>query len=110
PALSQVPQVATNVSREQVGLKLTVTPHISEGDSVRLEIDESTEEVASNGELGPTTSTRAEKTQVIAKDRETVVLGGIMQDHTIETVSKVPVLGDLPIIGHLFRETTKNQV
>jgi general secretion pathway protein D len=46
---------------------------------------------------------------VVAKDQETVVIGGIMQDRTIESVSKVPILGDVPLLGHLFRETTKRK-
>ena len=54
--------------------------------------------------LGPTTSKRSAKTTVVAKDQETVVIGGIMQDRTIESVSKVPILGDIPLLGHLFRE------
>jgi len=60
--------------------------------------------------LGPTTSKRTAKTTVVAKDQETVVIGGIMQERTIESVGKVPVLGDIPILGYLFRETTHHKI
>ncbi|MCY1015385.1 type II secretion system secretin GspD [Pyxidicoccus sp. MSG2] len=98
------------ITRQNVELKLTVKPQINESDYIRLVISEQTEEIASSDPvLGPTTSRRSAKTTVIAKDQETVVLGGIMQDRTLESVSKVPVLGDIPIIGHLFRETTRKK-
>lgn len=98
------------ITRQNVELKLTVKPQINESDYIRLVISEQTEEIASSDPvLGPTTSRRSAKTTVIAKDQETVVLGGIMQDRTLESTSKVPVLGDIPIIGHLFRETSRKK-
>jgi general secretion pathway protein D len=70
-------------------------------------INESTEEIASTDPvLGPTTSKRTAKTTVVAKDQETVVIGGIIQERTIESIGKVPILGDLPLLGQLFRETS----
>ncbi len=99
------------IQRQNVELKLTVKPHINKSDEIRMVINESTEEIASQDPvLGPTTSKRSAKTTVVAKDQETVVLGGIMQDRTIESVSKVPVLGDIPILGHLFRDQTRKKV
>ncbi len=100
-----------NIQREKVELKLTVKPHIGDGDQIRLEIDQQSEEIASGtvGTLGPTTSTRGQKTSVVARDAETLVLGGIMQDREIDSVTKVPGLGDIPILGHLFRSTTKKK-
>jgi general secretion pathway protein D len=93
-----------------VELKLTVKPQINESDFIRLTITEQTEEIASTDPvLGPTTSKRSAKTTVVAKDQETVVIGGIMQDRTIESVSKVPILGDVPLLGHLFRDTTRKK-
>lgn len=98
-----------NVTREKVELKLTVKPHIGEGDNIRLEINQSAEEVAGENKLGPITSTRSQKTQVVARDEETVVLGGIMQDREIESVSKTPFLGDIPLLGALFRWSSKKK-
>lgn len=98
------------ITRQNVELKLTVKPQINESDYIRLVITEQTEEIASSDPvLGPTTSKRTAKTTVVAKDQETVVIGGIMQDRTIESVSKVPVLGDIPLVGHLFRDTTRRK-
>ncbi|MDY7225438.1 type II secretion system secretin GspD [Hyalangium rubrum] len=98
------------ITRQNVELKLTVKPQINESDFIRLVITEQTEEIASSDPvLGPTTSKRSAKTTVVAKDQETVVIGGIMQDRTIESVAKVPVLGDIPIVGHLFRETSRKK-
>lgn len=96
-----------SVTRERVELKLSVKPHIGDGEDIRLEINQQAEEVSGKNDLGPITSTRGQKATVIARNEETVVLGGIMQDREIDDVSKVPVLGDLPIIGGLFRRTGK---
>lgn len=94
------------ITRQNVELKLTIKPQINESDFIRMAITEQTEEIASTDPvLGPTTSKRSAKTTVVAKDQETVVIGGIMQERTLESVSKVPILGDVPLLGHLFRQT-----
>jgi general secretion pathway protein D len=99
------------INRQNVELKLTVKPQINESDYIRLTINEQTEEIASTDPvLGPTTSKRQAKTTVVARDQETVVIGGIMQDRTIQGVNKVPLLGDIPLIGHLFREENNRKV
>jgi general secretion pathway protein D len=97
------------IQRQNVELRLRIKPQINESDYVRLEVDEQTEEIASvDKQLGPTTSKRSAKTTVVAKDQETVVLGGLIQERTIRDVKKVPVLGSLPVLGWLFRnESTK---
>jgi general secretion pathway protein D len=93
-----------------VELKLTIKPQINESDYIRMAITEQTEEIASTDPvLGPTTSKRSAKTTVVAKDQETVVIGGIMQERTLESVSKVPILGDVPLLGHLFRSTNQRK-
>jgi general secretion pathway protein D len=99
------------IQRQPVELKLHIKPQINQGDYVRLEVDEQTEEIASvDKTLGPTTSKRSAKTTVIAKDQETVVIGGLIQERVTRGVSKVPVLGSLPILGWLFRnESTRKQ-
>jgi general secretion pathway protein D len=97
------------IQRQNVELRLRIKPQINESDYVRLEVDEQTEEIASvDKQLGPTTSKRTAKTTVVAKDQETVVLGGLIQERTIRDVKKVPVLGSMPVVGWLFRsEQTK---
>src|SRR5205807_475490 len=77
----------------------------------RMVIDEQTEEIASQDPvLGPTTSKRSAKTTIVVKDQQTVVIGGLIQEHNIESVNKVPILGDIPIVGHLFREETRHKI
>ncbi len=99
------------IQRQNVELKLKIKPQINEGDYIRMTIDESTEEIASTDPvLGPTTSKRSAKTVIVAKDQETVVIGGLMQDRVIKSDNKTPLLGDIPVIGWLFRyDTTKKQ-
>ncbi|WP_338867445.1 type II secretion system secretin GspD [Myxococcus stipitatus] len=109
-ALGGLGSLYAPIQRQNVELKLTVKPQINDSDYIRMAITEQTEEIASNNPvLGPTTSKRSAKTTVIAKDQETVVLGGIMQDRTIESVNKIPVLGDIPLIGNLFRDTSRTK-
>lgn len=98
------------ISREKVELKLIVKPHIGAGEDIRMEINQTAEELAgTSSAAGPITSTRSQKTTVVAKNEETIVLGGIMQDREIDSVSKVPILGDIPLLGQLFRSTKKSK-
>lgn len=100
-----------SIQRQNVDLKLSVKPQINESDFVRLVITEQIEEIASQDPvLGPTTSKRSAKTTVVAKDQQTVVIGGIMQDRVVESVSKTPILGDIPLLGNLFRQQSKRKV
>ena len=99
------------INRQNVELKLNIKPQINASDYIRMVINESTEEIASTDPvLGPTTSKRTAKTTVVAKDQETVVIGGIMQERTIESVGKVPILGDIPLLGYLFRDTSRHKI
>lgn len=93
--------------RQDVGNKIKVTPHINESNQVRLEIDqESSSPGASSGDLGAVTiNKRTANTTLVVADQQTVVLGGLMQDAYTTQRTKVPVLGDLPILGALFRST-----
>ncbi|HET6922191.1 MAG TPA: type II secretion system secretin GspD, partial [Anaeromyxobacteraceae bacterium] len=98
------------IQRQNVDLKLKIKPQIHEGDMVRLELEEQAEEiVARDPILGPTTAKRSVKTKIVAKDQSTVVIGGLIQDRTVTSVSKVPLLGDIPIIGWLFRDTVTSK-
>ncbi len=100
-----------SIQRQNVDLKLTVKPQINESDYIRLVINQQTEEIASSDPvLGPTTSKRTAKTTVVAKDQETVVIGGIMQERIVESVSKTPILGDIPLLGNLFRQQQRRKV
>ena len=76
---------------------------------MRLKIDQQIEDFAGMDEITqtPKTSTRNIKTVVVVDDQETVVLGGLMKDNTSESESKIPILGDLPLIGWLFKQHSK---
>ncbi len=94
------------VNREDVGIKLQVTPHINEGDSMVLDIEQEISSVIGNTQNspnGPTTSKREIKTQILAGDGQTVVLGGLIEDQVNKGDQRVPVLGSIPVLGHLFR-------
>jgi len=94
------------IQRQNVELRLRIKPQITEGDNIRLQIDEQTEEIASNNPtLGPTTAKRAIKTNISVKDQSTIVIGGLIQDRVIQAVQKTPLLGDIPVLGWLFRDT-----
>lgn len=106
-------QVFNTIERKTVGTKLVVTPQINEGDSVLLNIEQEVSSVANKpaegtATLGPTFDTRTIKNAVLVKSGETVVLGGLMDEKTSETVSKVPLLGDIPVLGYLFRSTNNS--
>jgi general secretion pathway protein D len=95
------------IQRVNVDLRLKIKPQIHEGDMVRLELDEQAEEIVSKDQvLGPTTAKRSVKTKIVAKDQSTVVIGGLIQDRVITSVQKIPVLGDIPLLGWLFRDTS----
>ena len=110
-SLAGISSLYAPIQRQNVELRLHIKPQITQGDSIRLDIDEQTEEIASvDKQLGPTTSKRSAKTTVVAKDQETIVIGGLIQERKTRSVSKVPVLGSLPILGWFFRsESTKTQ-
>src|SRR4051812_11772800 len=111
PGFAGVSSFFPNVQREKVALELKLTPHVNEHDMVRLEVDEKISELAPGpSNLGPSTSERTAKTIVVAKDQQTILIGGLMSDKVINTVTKVPLLGDIPILGFFFRNSTKKVV
>ncbi len=97
----------TTIERQDVGVKLVVTPSISEGDLVRLEIEQEISDVlASTVGADISTTKRQIKTNVLADNRETIILGGLIKDDTVTSESKVPLLGDIPWLGRLFRSSS----
>lgn len=98
------------VQREDVGIRLRLTPQISEGDTVRLDIYQEVSAIVptppSVGDptlVGPTTSVRSASTTVVVKSGQTVVIGGLISDNITRQRSTVPYLGDVPVLGALFR-------
>ncbi|HET7500506.1 MAG TPA: type II secretion system secretin GspD [Kofleriaceae bacterium] len=109
-ATSPTGSIGQNIQRQDLNLSLNVTPHISSNDVVRLEIEQETKDQAGNdAELGPTWSQRKLKTQVVVHDQQSVVIGGLIQERDVYSVTKVPLLGDIPILGYLFKYSTKTK-
>lgn len=97
----------TTIERQDVGVKLIVTPSISEGDLVRLEIEQEISGVTgSTAGADIITTKRQIKTNVLADNGETIVLGGLIRDDVKTSESKVPLLGDIPWLGNLFKSTS----
>ena len=89
-----------------MGIKLKVTPQVNEGSGVQLTIEQEVSSVSGATGVDISINKREIKTTVMADDGGTVVLGGLIDEDVQESVQKVPLLGDLPIIGHLFKSTS----
>jgi general secretion pathway protein D len=100
------------IERQDVGLTLKVTPQINEGDTIKLDIEQETSSVIpGTADLGIATRKRSIKTSVLVDDGGILILGGLIQEEVTDSQSKIPLLGDIPIIGFLFRSenTTKSK-
>jgi len=93
------------IERREIGIKLKVTPQINEGDSVQMVIEQEVSNIKGKTSVDVIFATRAVKTTVLAKSGETIVIGGLIDETVNETVDKVPLLGDIPYLGQLFRST-----
>lgn len=92
------------VQRQQVGLKLKLTPQINEGDAVLLKLEQEISALSSNAvAVDLITTNRTLTTSVIVEDGGTLVLGGLLQDTVLEQEQRVPILGNIPFLGRLFR-------
>ena len=97
------------VDRQEVGIKLKVTPQINEGSAVQLLIEQEVSSVSGATSVDISINKREIKTTVIVDDGGTIVLGGLIDEDVQESVSKVPLLGDIPILGHLFKTTSTSK-
>lgn len=113
---SQLSSSGTNpfqtVERKDVGLNLKVTPQVNEGDTIRLRVTQEASSIATTATTESTdliTNKRLINTSILATDGQVIVLGGLMEDTINDRVQKVPLLGDIPFLGALFRSTSKEQ-
>ncbi len=98
------------IERQDVGLTLKVTPQVNEGDTIKLDLEQETSSVIPGSEVtGITTRKRSIKTSVLVDDGGILVLGGLIQETVSEGESKVPLLGDIPLLGALFRSTSSSK-
>jgi general secretion pathway protein D len=102
------------IERKDVGVTLEITPQVMENDLIRLEIKQELTAIAENVAqtigsgtasipVGPTTTKRSMETTTVAKDQQTIVVGGLVRDNITINERKVPLLGDIPFLGWLFR-------
>ncbi|RRV16086.1 type II secretion system secretin GspD [Pseudomonas saudiphocaensis] len=105
----------TTIERQDIGVTLRVTPHINEGATLRLQIEQEISSIAPSASLTAqavdlVTNKRSIKTTILAEDGQVIVLGGLIQDDVTRTDSKVPLLGDIPFLGALFRSTQETHI
>ncbi|MCP2499966.1 MAG: type II secretion system secretin GspD [Deltaproteobacteria bacterium] len=108
--------VINSVERKDVGVTLRLTPHIHESEFVSMDIYQEASALkqdaltlAQTATVGPTWTKRSTKTTVLVKSGDTVIISGIIQDSSSKNVSKIPLLGDIPILGYLFRYTSEQK-
>ncbi len=104
----------TTIERKDIGVTLKVTPHINEGASLRLEIEQEISSIAPTSQgvnaVDLITNKRSIKSAILAEDGQVIVLGGLIQDDVTQTDSKVPLLGDIPLLGKLFRSSKETRI
>jgi general secretion pathway protein D len=101
------------IERKDVGITLRIKPQIGEGGTVRMQIFQESSDVITQatgtGNTGPTTSKRSIESNVIVDDGSILVLGGLIEDRFEDNNSKVPLLGDIPFLGALFRSESRTK-
>jgi len=101
-----------SIERKDTGISLKITPQISEGEYVKLDLYQEISAVSPTTTTGAAdliTTKRSAKTSVVVKDKDTVVIGGLIQDRELENISKMPLLGDIPLLGWLFKFKSKSR-
>ncbi len=97
------------VERQEVGIKLKVTPQVNDGSAVQLTIEQEVSSVSGATGVDIAINKREIKTTVMVDNGATVILGGLIDEDVQESVQKVPLLGDLPLLGHLFKSTSNTK-
>ncbi|MGE6790765.1 general secretion pathway protein D [Pseudomonas guineae] len=104
----------TTIERQDIGVTLKVTPHINDGASLRLEIEQEISSIAPTSQgvnaVDLITNKRSIKSTILAENGQVIVLGGLIQDDVTQADSKVPLLGDIPLLGRLFRSTKETRI
>lgn len=100
----------TQYEYKDVATKLSIVPHINQADTLRLEIETEVVRIKGNSSDTPTTYKRSASTTVILNDNDTIVIGGIIGQDATESEWKIPLLGDIPLLGWLFKTNTTRSV
>ena len=100
-----------SIERKDIGINLKIKPQISEGGFIRMDLYQEISAVKNDKGAAQDliTTKRSAKTNVVVKDKETIVIGGLIQDSEENITNKVPLLGDIPGLGWLFKTTSKNR-
>ena len=106
--------VLSSIERTDVGITLRITPQITEGNYVKLNIFQEISAVKDASDtilttVGPSTTKRSTRTSVSVMDGSTVVIGGLMEEREEDGITKMPLLGDIPILGWFFKSKTKTR-
>ena len=104
--------IVQNIKRMDVGLNLSITPQVNPNQEVTMKIAPTIEAIIDEGPEGtfaPTITKREFSTTVTVPDRSTVIISGLIREDMVNQESRVPVLGRLPLVGALFRTTTKRK-
>jgi type IV pilus assembly protein PilQ len=107
PYLTAAASGATTVAFKPAVLELAVTPRITPDDRIIMDLEVKKDSVGQIFSGIPSVDTKKVNTQVLVDNGDTIVLGGIFEQTTRTTVDKVPLLGDLPVVGYLFKRTVK---
>lgn len=105
-------QPINQIQRENVAITLRVTPQINASDELTLDIFQEIQDLVPGADVatfGPTTSKRSARTTVLVKDGQTITVGGLIDDRVLNSESKVPILGDIPLLGWLFKSRTTSK-
>jgi general secretion pathway protein D len=108
--------VLTTIERKDVGIILRLTPQVMEGSMVKMDVYQEisaltdTPQSVSGVVVGPTTNKRSATSTIIVRDKQTVVMGGLVTDNYVKSINKVPFLGDIPVLGWLFKFESKHPV
>jgi general secretion pathway protein D len=98
--------------RQDIGTKIKITPHLNDSDEVRLEVQEEITDVTGQAPIGTLGAVpfakRTAQTQLVVKDQQTVVIGGLVRNRIARTDTKIPLLGDIPVLGALFRSSSSS--
>ncbi len=107
-----------SIDRQKTGIEIKLTPHVNAASrTIRLEIEQKVDNIKQSADtpqalknVNVATTSRVTNTQVVVKDQNYVMLGGLMSDNVTEGETKVPLLGDIPILGWLFKSKTSKVV
>jgi general secretion pathway protein D len=101
-----------SVERKDTGITLRITPQITEGEYIKLDIYQEISAVKQNkGQATDLVTTkRSAKTSVVVKDSDSVVIGGLIGSREEDSINKIPILGDIPLLGYLFKTKSTNHI